>query len=103
MPHNLTEAGKTIAMTIRHAIDNGYEQIEVTKEGEDAWIELLLSGPGRMLGANSECTPGSYNNEGQPLEGNGSLFVGYPQGAVAYFKYLDEWRSSGEFEGLAFS
>ncbi|MEY2471171.1 MAG: hypothetical protein QOK28_500 [Actinomycetota bacterium] len=102
VPHNLTEAGKTIALTIKHAVENGYNEIEVTKEAEDAWIELLLSGPGRMLGANSECTPGYYNNEGQPLQGNGSLFVGYPQGAMAYFKYIDQWRNSGEFEGLAF-
>jgi cation diffusion facilitator CzcD-associated flavoprotein CzcO len=102
VPHNLTESGKTIALTIKHAIENDYEQIEVTKEAEDAWIELLLSGPGRMLGANTECTPGYYNNEGQPLAGNGSLFVGYPHGAMAYFAYIDQWRNSGEFEGLAF-
>jgi cation diffusion facilitator CzcD-associated flavoprotein CzcO len=103
VPHNLTESGKTIALTIKHAVENGYDEIEVTKQAEDAWIELLLSGPGRMLGANSECTPGYYNNEGQPLAGNGSLFVGYPHGAMAYFAYLDQWRNSGEFAGLAFS
>ncbi len=102
VPHNLTEAGKTIAMTIKHALDGGHREIEVTQEAEDAWIELLLSGPGRMLGANDNCTPGYYNNEGQPLEGNGSLFVGYPHGAMAYFQYIDKWRNSGEFEGLAF-
>ncbi len=102
VPHNLTESGKTIALTIKHALDGGYREIEVTKEAEDAWIELLLSGPGRMLGANDNCTPGYYNNEGQPLEGNGSLFVGYPHGAMAYFKYIDGWRSNGEFEGIAF-
>ena len=28
--------------------------------------------------------------------------VGYPAGAFAYFKYIDDWRSSGEFEGLEF-
>jgi cyclohexanone monooxygenase len=55
-----------------------------------------------MLGANSECTPGYYNNEGQPLEGNGSLFVGYPQGAMAYFAYIADWRTNGRFDGLAF-
>jgi cation diffusion facilitator CzcD-associated flavoprotein CzcO len=102
VPHNLTEAGKTIATMVGHALDNGYSQVEVTKDAEDAWIELLLSGPGRMLGANMECTPGYYNNEGQPLGPRASLFVGYPAGAMAYFQYIDQWRSSGEFEGLAF-
>jgi hypothetical protein len=53
----LTEAGKTIAVTIASALRNGFSEIEVTKEAEDAWVELLLSGPGRMLGS-PDCTPG---------------------------------------------
>jgi cyclohexanone monooxygenase len=101
VPHNLTESGKTIAMTIRHALDSGYDEIEVTKEAEDAWLELLLSGPGRMLGS-PDCTPGYYNNEGQPGGPGRELFVGYPQGAMAFFQYIDEWRTSGDFEGLEF-
>jgi cation diffusion facilitator CzcD-associated flavoprotein CzcO len=101
VPHNLTESGRTIAMTIKHALDNGFDVIEVTKEAEDAWIELLLSGPGMMLGS-SECTPGYYNNEGQDAGPARQFFVGYPAGAMAYFAYIDQWRSSGEFEGLDF-
>ena len=101
VPHNLTESGKTIAMTIKHALDSGYDEIEVTKEAEDAWLELLLSGPGRMLGS-PDCTPGYYNNEGQPGGKGRELFVGYPQGAMAFFQYIKEWRTSGDFEGLEF-
>ncbi|MDQ3107046.1 MAG: NAD(P)/FAD-dependent oxidoreductase [Actinomycetota bacterium] len=102
VPHNLTESGRTIAMTIKHAVDNGYDQIEVTKEAEDGWIELLLSGAGTgMIGA-PDCTPGYYNNEGQDPGPKARLNVGYPQGAMAYFGYIDKWRTSGEFEGLAF-
>ena len=64
-------------------------------------IESLLSGAGagRMLGA-PDCTPGYYNNEGRDPGPAARLNVGHPQGATAYFRYLDEWRSSGEFEGL---
>ena len=101
VPHNLTEAGKTIALTIRHAIDEGYAEVEVTKQAEDAWIDLLLSGGGMMLGS-PDCTPGYYNNEGQDPGPAARLNVGYPQGAMAYFAYIDEWRTSGRFEGLAF-
>jgi cyclohexanone monooxygenase len=103
VPHNLTEAGRTIAMTIRHALDHDAEQIEVTREAEDAWIELLLSGGpmGGVIGS-PDCTPGYYNNEGQDPGPKARLNVGYPQGAMAYFAYIDKWRSSGEFEGLAF-
>ncbi len=26
----------------------------------------------------------------------------YPQGPLAYFKYLQQWRADGAFEGLVF-
>ena len=101
IPHNLTESGKTIALTIKHALEGGYREIEVTKEAEDAWVNLLLSGPGTMLGS-PDCTPGYYNNEGQPPGPQSTFFVGYPQGAMAYFQYIDRWRNAGTFEGLDF-
>jgi cyclohexanone monooxygenase len=101
IPHNFVEAGRTIAMIVRHALDHGYREVEVTQEAEEAWLDLLRSGPGMTLGS-ADCTPGYYNNEGQP-EGTGwSQVAGYPQGAMAYFQYLDAWRSTGEFEGLEF-
>jgi cyclohexanone monooxygenase len=99
VPHNLGESGKTIAAIVKHVLDRGARKVEVTKQAEDAWIELLLSGPGRMLGSR-DCTPGYYNNEGQAPGPAARLNVGYPQGAAAYFRYLERWRSSGEFEGL---
>jgi cation diffusion facilitator CzcD-associated flavoprotein CzcO len=101
VPHNLTEAGKTIAAVVRHARDVHAREVEVTKEAEDAWIQLLLSGPGMLIGS-LDCTPGYYNNEGQDLGMRARLNVGYPLGPQAYFKYLDGWRTSGRFEGLQF-
>ena len=101
VPHNLTEAGRTIALTVRHALDGGYRQVEVTKAAQDAWVALLLTGVGRMIGA-PDCTPGYYNNEGQNPGPAARFNVGYPAGATAYFAYLDGWRKSGAFEGLAF-
>jgi cyclohexanone monooxygenase len=102
VPHNLTESGKTIALTIAHALENGYQEIEVTKEAEDAWVDLILSAPPMGIIGSPDCTPGYYNNEGQPLGPNGAFAGGYPAGATAYFAYLDEWRSTGDFEGLEF-
>jgi cyclohexanone monooxygenase len=102
VPHNLTEAGETIATIIRHAQHIGASEVEVTKEAEDAWVALLLTGMGRMIGS-PDCTPGYYNNEGQDPGSAARLAVGYPAGAAAYFAYIDGWRKSGAFEGLAFS
>jgi cyclohexanone monooxygenase len=99
VPHNLTEAAKTIATVVKHAQDNGFKEIEVTKEAEDKWIDLLLTGVGRMIGG-PDCTPGYYNNEGHEPGPAAKLNVGHPAGAMAYFKYIDAWRSNGDFEGL---
>jgi cyclohexanone monooxygenase len=101
VPHNLTDSAKTIAAVLAHARDCGAKTVEVTKEAEDAWVSLLLSGPGMML-ASPDCTPGYYNNEGHDPGPAARLNVGYPAGAVAYFRYIEEWRRKGDFEGLAF-
>ncbi|WP_426435245.1 flavin-containing monooxygenase [Bradyrhizobium genosp. P] len=101
VPHNLTEAARTIAQMVQHAQSNGFGQIEVSKEAEDRWVELLLTGVGRMIGG-PDCTPGYYNNEGHAPSPAAKLSVGHPAGAMAYFKYIDEWRRSGQFEGVRF-
>ncbi len=77
------------------------KEIEVSKEAEDSWVELLLTGAGRMIGS-PDCTPGYYNNEGREPGPAAKLNVGHPAGPMAYFKYIDGWRSSGQFEGLQF-
>ncbi len=100
--HNLVEAGTTIAMILRHALDTGSDEVEVTAEAERRWVELIESAPQTFLG-NPDCTPGYYNNEGKPMGRREKLNVGgYPLGPVAYFQYIEEWRTSGRFEGLEF-
>jgi cation diffusion facilitator CzcD-associated flavoprotein CzcO len=100
--HNLTEAGTTIAKVVAHALEISADAVEVTEAAEQAWVQLLESSSRGFLG-NPDCTPGYYNNEGKPIGRrehlNGS---GYPEGPVAYFHYIDAWRSSGVFEGLEF-
>ena len=101
VPHNLTEAGLTIARVVAQALSTGAQTVEVSQQAQDAWVELLLKSPGRMT-RSPDCTPGYYNNEGKepgPVE---LLSVGYPAGATAYFRYLQQWRDSGAFEGLEF-
>ena len=101
VPHNLTESGRTIARVVKHAIEGGFREVEVTKDAQEKWVDLLLTGVGGMLGS-PDCTPGYYNNEGQDPGPAARLNVGYPAGPSAYFSYLKEWRDSGAFEGLAF-
>jgi len=100
VPHNLTESGRTIATVVQHALAGGHAEVEVSKAAEDAWIELLLTGV--WMRGSPDCTPGYYNNEGHALPSRARLNVGYPQGPMAYFAYLDGWRRAGTFDGLDF-
>jgi cyclohexanone monooxygenase len=99
VPHNLVESSQTIAQVIAHAQEIGATEVEVTDAAEQAWMELLATGVS-FLGT-GDCTPGYYNNEGQPA-GDQAAWRGYPLGAVAFFEFLHEWRAAGTFEGLEF-
>jgi cation diffusion facilitator CzcD-associated flavoprotein CzcO len=100
--HNYVEQGATIATVVAHALEVGADEVEVAEQAENDWVSLL-EGSVRAFMGNPDCTPGYYNNEGQPVGRrerlNGS---GYPEGPVAYFSYIDRWRTSGQFEGLEF-
>ncbi|HEX5479330.1 MAG TPA: NAD(P)/FAD-dependent oxidoreductase [Dehalococcoidia bacterium] len=100
--HNFAENGIAIASVIRHAMDTGAQEVEVTAEAEQAWVDLLETGEARILGS-PDCTPGYYNNEGHPMGRRERLnSIGYPGGPVAYFTYLRDWYGSGAYRGLEF-
>jgi len=102
IPHNLTDAAETIAAIIYEAQTTGADAVEVDQVAEQAWVAELLAG-GRGFGGNADCTPGYYNNEGKDDEGGSFVdTLGYPEGPVAFFDYIDAWRKSGDYEGLTF-
>src|SRR4051794_33004495 len=101
VPSNLADHGRTIALVVKQALDAGAREVEVSRDAEDRWVELLLSGSGRMLGT-LDCTPGYYNNEGRDPGPRARLNVGHPHGPMAYFQHIDAWRRSGTFAGLEF-
>ena len=100
--HNLTEAATTLAAVVSHALEVGADEVEVTEQAEAAWVQLFDGNTRGFLG-NPDCTPGYYNNEGRPPGRREVLnSSGYPEGPVAYFEYIDRWRTSGDFVGLEF-
>jgi cyclohexanone monooxygenase len=101
-PHNLTEAGRTAATIIRHALDNGMTSVECTEEAEAGWLEVLASNPRLSIIGSTDCTPGYYNNEGQGYETSSGVGLGqgYPGGALAFFEHISKWLDTGDFEGL---
>ena len=54
--------------------------------------------------ADPDCTPGYYNNEGQPDDTASQIGgLGFLEGPVACIRvHRRKWRSSSEFAGLEF-
>ena len=102
VPHNIVDHANTISTVVAHAEQNAYAEVEPTKAAQDAWVELVLSGIGMLIG-NTECTPGYYNNEGAGITEKNRHNLGHPAGARAFFAHIAAWRDSGKFEGLDFS
>ena len=73
----------------------------MTKEAEDAWVELMEGTAWRIGTArlHSRLLQQRGPAEAAPCA---RLNVGYPDGPMAFFSYLDQWRTSGAFEGLEF-
>ena len=123
------EQGRTVGAVVAHALEHGYNHVEVSQEAEDEWVESILAAPPRVGMAG--CTPGycktavallsrglsrlpsrslgtyryslADNNEGKAIDQEIARYSGgYPKGPLAFFKYIQEWRSDGKFEGIDF-
>jgi cyclohexanone monooxygenase len=97
-PHLLDEASRHACHVLGHAIEHDLV-VEATREGEDAWLTVLTESARDFRAFQEQCTPGYYNNEGQPAAG-GFLGTSYGNGPIAFFQLLSEWRQAGTFDGL---
>ncbi|HEX4979028.1 MAG TPA: NAD(P)/FAD-dependent oxidoreductase [Acidimicrobiales bacterium] len=106
VPHNFTETSRAVAAIVRHALDNSYDVVEATQEAEEAWLELISGASMMALGSevgSADCTPGYYNNEGQPGTGFAAeMAKGHPGGPMGFFQHLKAWCANG-FDGLDLS
>ncbi|MDE0886088.1 MAG: NAD(P)/FAD-dependent oxidoreductase [Myxococcota bacterium] len=102
-PHLLEELTTHLSHVIGHALSEGYRTVEVSESAEEAWVETILEKGAGAMGAlgGAECTPGYYNNEGQPNPG-AARSAPYGGGSIEFFKLLADWRSEGSFQGLEF-
>ncbi|TAJ74211.1 MAG: NAD(P)/FAD-dependent oxidoreductase [Sphingobium sp.] len=104
--HTLTEQSKHIGYIFKKLSGNCTNTLEATEEGEQTWVDrIIYIATENKIGSQNtrfqeECTPGYYNNEGQPKRvavQNGA----YGLGPMAYFAELREWREEGEHKGLS--
>ncbi len=103
IPHGLNLQANHLAYVVRHTLDNGFDRVEPSQTAERDWVELVTGTPPRNAEYQKTCTPGYYNSEGKPGDDEGWFGGMYPEGTVAFFALLDEWRAQGTFDGLEFS
>ncbi|MCZ6642622.1 MAG: NAD(P)/FAD-dependent oxidoreductase [Gammaproteobacteria bacterium] len=102
-PHLLNEQSVHIAYMIGHGTNNNVHCMEATKEAEDAWVDTIKQLAIFSKSFLENCTPGYYNNEGKPGQGNSLIGSQYGGGPVAFFKILKDWREEGGLQGLNLS
>ncbi len=102
IPHVLDVQSRHIVHILTHAHQRGVRTFDATAEGEAAWVQQVIDASMANVGFLESCTPGYYNNEGQP---NGLLIRrngAYAPGIIGFAKVLDAWREEGQFAGIAF-
>ena len=100
-PHMLNEASQHIAHVVKSCANRQARTVEPTAEAEAAWVEAMLSFAEMRRAFDEECTPGYYNNEGQPsaLTVRNGFYGG---GSVAFIQMLRDWRALESLSGLEF-
>ena len=102
-PHMLNEQSLHIAYLIDYARQGNVNVIEASQAGEDGWVETIRQMAVFNQKFLEECTPGYYNNEGKPGQGNSLLGSQYGGGPEAFFQIIRDWRAAGDLEGVELS
>jgi cyclohexanone monooxygenase len=98
-PYMINEQAKHVAYVVEQALRRDIRRLEVTQEAEREWVEAVVRFGERTVEFSEECTPGYYNNEGQPNEaGRQSGF--YFGGPREFVEILEAWRADGGMKGL---
>jgi len=98
-PHAMDEQAKHISYIVDKCMSGNINTVEATQEAEDAWVEEVVGVSRFNQDFLESCTPGYYNNEGQPNPKsvqNGS----YGAGSNAFFAKIRQWRDEGTMQGL---
>jgi len=98
-PHLLSEQATHIAHIVEHALTNAATTVEVSPDAEAEWVQKVVEKSRISLPFLESCTPGYYNNEGQP-EKRAAQNSTYGGGSIEYFQILADWRAAGSFPGL---
>ena len=98
-PYMINEQAKQIAYVVQRALEEGIETLEVSEDAEEAWVQQVLERASGRAEFAEQCTPGYYNNEGQPSRQAQQGFF-YMGGPTEFVDILEAWRAEGGMQGL---
>ncbi len=97
--HGLGDLARHFAYMVSYCHENGVRSFDPTPAAEQEWQQQLRAVAGARRKYDAECTPGYYNNDGQPNAETG-LQAFYQGGSVEFFEILEAWRADGSFAGF---
>jgi cyclohexanone monooxygenase len=100
-PHMLDEQTSHVAHIVAHCQKEGATYVEAAPDAEAEWVATIDRLQVLTEGFLLECTPGYFNQEGNPRGGHSLLAGQYGEGSVAFFALLHQWREEGRLAGLA--
>lgn len=96
--HSLDEQSIHLAYILKTMKDRGLSLVEASQAAEEEWVDTIIDSSRDMRSFQESCTPGYYNNEGQPNQApQNNPFGG---GSLNFFKLMQKWRDKGNLEGL---
>jgi len=98
-PHAMDETAKHIAFIVDRCLTDGIAAIEPSQAAEDEWVAEIIKLSRISESFQAECTPGYYNNEGQPNPRSVQNSP-YGKGPIPFFNRMKAWRDEGTLAGL---
>ena len=93
------DQARHVAYLVAQGLARRVRSMEPSATGQQAWCDLIAGFHVGGAGFLASCTPGYYNNEGAPRGGNAFLGA-YTPGVNAFAQLLEDWRASGDLEGM---
>ncbi|MGI9328144.1 MAG: flavin-containing monooxygenase [Pseudomonadales bacterium] len=96
----LEDQAQHIAYIINELTKRGARYAQPTLEAEQQWVDTINEFAFPNIDFFEACTPGYYNNEGQPDQRGFMNAEGYGPGINAFNALLARWRADGDLAGL---
>ncbi|MDQ7905263.1 NAD(P)/FAD-dependent oxidoreductase [Phytohabitans sp. ZYX-F-186] len=100
--HVLDVQSRHVSQVIHEVDRRGARAVDVVVADEEAWVQTVFESSRANLEFLESCTPGYYNNEGQPNATISRRNGAYGPGIVAFDHLISAWRAEGSWQGLTF-